>query len=113
MVESVSNSPRVIPRNRMQIIELEVMARDGIEPSTRGFSVRRRARLGVSKPKTGHAFPRKRPNHPARLSLCRTGTENPGRVRLTRHVVQRLRRIATEPGPNRAPGCKASLVDLR
>ncbi|MGZ5431807.1 MAG: SDR family NAD(P)-dependent oxidoreductase [Thermoanaerobaculia bacterium] len=40
----------------MQIIELEVVARDGIEPSTRGFSVRRRARFGAGKPKNLDEF---------------------------------------------------------
>ena len=50
----------------------KVVARDGIEPSTRGFSIQRRARFGASKPKTGNEFPRGRPNRPARPSLFRT-----------------------------------------
>ncbi len=58
-------------RNRRRIIELEVVARDGIEPSTRGFSVRRRARFGAPKPKNVEGFPRARPNRLARPSPCR------------------------------------------
>src|SRR5262245_54110545 len=53
---------------------LEVVARGGIEPPTRGFSVRRRARLGARIPKTGNEFSRERPNRPARPSPSRTGT---------------------------------------
>ena len=34
------DSPRVMPETRMQFKKLEVVARDGIEPSTRGFSIR-------------------------------------------------------------------------
>jgi len=45
-------------RNPLRIIELEIVAADGIEPSTRGFSVARRARLGAEKPKSGNRFPR-------------------------------------------------------
>jgi hypothetical protein len=36
-------------RNPLPIIELEVVARDEIEPSTRGFSIQRRARFGAGK----------------------------------------------------------------
>jgi len=60
--------------NRLRIIELGVVARDGIEPSTRGFSVRRSPRFGAGKPKTGNAFSSPRPNRPARPSPSRTGT---------------------------------------
>jgi len=56
----------------MQIIELEVVARDGIEPSTRGFSVQRRARFGARKSKKGDAFSTGRPNCAARPSRFRT-----------------------------------------
>jgi len=59
-------------RNPSQIMELEVVARDGIEPSTRGFSVRWRAEFGTSKLKTGNRFSTGRPNRPARPSLFRT-----------------------------------------
>jgi hypothetical protein len=48
-------------RNLLQFFELEVVARDGIEPSTRGISVRRRAHVGASKPTTRDNFPRSRP----------------------------------------------------
>jgi len=68
-------------RNPLRIIELEVVARDGIEPSTRGFSVRRRARFGESKPKIGDELSQGRPNRRARPSLFRTpngdGRPNP------------------------------------
>ena len=40
----------------MRFKKLGVVARGGIEPPTRGFSVRRRARFGASKPKTGKRF---------------------------------------------------------
>jgi hypothetical protein len=89
--------------NRMQFKKLEVVARDGIEPSTRGFSRRRRAGFGASKPKTGDEFSRGRPNRPARPSLFRT---EPLKFRSTSWLldpVQRLARIATERFPNRAP----------
>ena len=83
--------------NRMRFMELEVVSRDGpireanqdsaaarrvrigqcrsesIKPSTRGFSIRRRARLGASKPKTGKGFRRYGPNRPVRPSPSRTG----------------------------------------
>jgi hypothetical protein len=59
-------------RNPSQIIELEMVARDGIEPSTRGFSVARRARLGARNPKTGKGFSTRRPNRPRRPSPYRT-----------------------------------------
>jgi len=36
----------------------------GIEPPSRGFSVRRTARLGSAKPKTGKGFLLGRPNRP-------------------------------------------------
>jgi hypothetical protein len=68
----------------MRFMELGVVARVGIEPSTRGFSVQRRARFGASKPKTGKGFTLGRPN-----------SRGPD-------PVQRLTGIATEPLPNRA-----------
>jgi len=37
--------------------QLEMVARDGIEPSTRGFSGRRRVDFGVSKPKKENGIP--------------------------------------------------------
>ena len=40
-------------RNPSEIIELKMVARDGIEPSTRGFSVAPRVAFGAGKPKTG------------------------------------------------------------
>jgi len=49
-----------------------MVARDGIEPSTRGFSVARRAGFGVREPKTGNEFSQGRPNRPGRPSPDRT-----------------------------------------
>jgi len=43
-------------------MELEMEARVGIEPTTRGFSVARRDPFGTGKPKTGHEFSPLRPN---------------------------------------------------
>jgi hypothetical protein len=59
-------------RNPCQIMELEVVARDGIEPSTRGFSVARRARFGAGKLKKRNGFSRRRRNSPRRPNLFRT-----------------------------------------
>jgi len=89
-------------RNPLRIIELEVVARDGIEPSTRGFSVRRRARFGASKPKTGEEFSLRRPNRPGRPSLFRTGTGKSCLIFAAPKCGQRLATVATEPFPNLA-----------
>ena len=51
---------------------LEMVARDGIEPSTRGFSVARRAGFGVRKAKNRNEFSTGRPNRPRRPSPYRT-----------------------------------------
>ena len=59
---------------------LEMVARDGIEPSTRGFSVARRARFGASKSKKRHEFSRRRPNRPVQPSLFRTLGAEPDRA---------------------------------
>ena len=59
-------------RNPSEIIELKMVARDGIEPSTRGYSVARRAEFGTSKPKTGNGFSTGRPNRPRRPRPYRT-----------------------------------------
>lgn len=59
-------------RIRMQLSELEMVARDGIEPSTRGLSATRTVQFGARKPKIRNAFPRERPNRPARPSPDRT-----------------------------------------
>ena len=82
------------------IHQLEMVARDEIEPSTRGFSVRQRTRFGASKPKKRNAFSASRPNCPARPNPYRTETRNSERSRLSAHAGQRLARIATEPFPN-------------
>ena len=59
------------------------------QPSTRGFSIQRRARFGANKPKTANGFPRDRPN-----------SRGPD-------PVQRLARIASEQFPNRQPNWAA------
>ena len=56
----------------MQFMSLEVVARDGIEPSTRGFSIQRRAQFGASKTKNRKGFQRGRPNRPAGPNAYRT-----------------------------------------
>jgi len=90
----------------MRIKKLEVVARVGIEPSTRGFSVRLRAQFGASKPKTGKDFLPGGPNRRSRPSLSRTGTPEFRPNPRGPDPDQRLARIATErfpsPGPNGA-----------
>ena len=59
-------------------MDLEVVARDGIEPSTRGFSRQRRGRFGASKPKKRYeSF--SRPTEPTRRTEPRPNPEGPGR----------------------------------
>jgi hypothetical protein len=79
-----------------------MVARVGIEPTTRGFSVRRRARFGAGKLKTGDGFPPDRPNGAARPSLSRAGTPKFRPNARGPDPVQRLTDIATELFPNRA-----------
>jgi hypothetical protein len=78
-----------------------VVARGGIEPPTRGFSVQRRARFGASKPKTGNEFFPSRPNRPARPTPCRTGAPRARSQRRSTHASQRFARVRTELLPNR------------
>ena len=89
-------------RNPLQIIELEVVARDGIEPSTRGFSGQLTACFGGRKPKKRNAFFKRRPNLPPRPSPDRTPRGRPTEPRRGAHAGQGVGRIATERGPNRA-----------
>ena len=77
-----------------------MVARDGIEPSTRGFSAQRRAEFGASKPKTGNEFSTGRPNRPARPSPYRAPGAGTDREAPQAQQTQGRRRIATEPGPN-------------
>jgi hypothetical protein len=49
-------------RNPFQIIELEVVAKDGIEPSTREYSVQLRPQFGASKSKSLNESSQSRPN---------------------------------------------------
>ena len=95
--------------------KLEVVARDGIEPSTRGFSIQRTGRFGASKLKAGNALPRERPNCPPRPSLFRIplgrwaypGGPLPIRVNELRRVGPNWdRTVSPQPTPHRlqAPG---------
>ena len=72
--------------NRTRFVGLRVVARVGIEPTTRGFSVRRRARLGAGKPKSGKSFPRCRPNRfrTSRRAAALAARASPGYA-TTRH----------------------------
>ena len=76
---------------------------ESIEPSRRGFSARRRAWLGASKPKTGKGVPPADRTAPARPSPHRAGTPKFRPNSLATDPDQRLARIATEPFPNRGP----------
>src|SRR5688572_19286400 len=90
----------------MRFKKLGVVARGGIEPPTRGFSVRRRARLGAGKLKIRKSLPVGRPNRPARPSLSRTGMPLARSGRRSAHAGQRLARVRTELFPNRARRCR-------
>ena len=68
----------------------------GIEPPTRGFSVRRSARPGARKPKTRNKFLAGRPNRSARPSPCRTGMLRARAAGRCAHARQRLVRVRTE-----------------
>jgi hypothetical protein len=60
-------------RNRMQFNELEMVTRDGIEPSIREFSRQLTACFGLRKPKTGAGAKRVVELAPSRPSGDRTG----------------------------------------
>jgi hypothetical protein len=64
-------------RNPFRIIELEVVARDGIEPSTRGFSAARRAPSGHD-PAEVSLRPSKAPSIAAPTTPCRTAPPRAG-----------------------------------
>jgi len=57
-----TDGPRAVPGTRCESWGLGMVARDGIEPTTRGFSVARRARFGAGKAKKRNEFSRHRPN---------------------------------------------------
>jgi hypothetical protein len=97
-----TDGPRVMPGTRCESSSWKVVARDGIEPSTRGFSVARRARFGARKSKKGNEFSTGRPNRPGRPSLCRTPRAGTDRAAAQAQEAQGRRRIATERGPNGA-----------
>jgi hypothetical protein len=81
----------------------KMVARDGIEPSTCGFSVRQRGRFGANKAKAGEEFSLRRPNRRARPSLFRTGILNSRLCTLETDPVQRVTQIATELFPSGSP----------
>jgi len=83
--------------------KLGVVARGGIEPPTRGFSVRRRARVCASKPKTGKGLLPGRPSRPARPNPYRTGRLKSCRTCPGVDPAQRLTGASTELSPNRGP----------
>jgi hypothetical protein len=93
---AATDSPRVMPENPLRFKKLELVARGGIEPPTRGFSVRRRARFGASKPRTENAFLRSRPNRPSRPTPCRTEARLGRSSSRCAHAGQRLARHRTE-----------------
>jgi hypothetical protein len=70
-------SPAVRTNADLLATPLQVVARNGIKPSTRGFSVRRRTRLGARKPKKRKALSPRRPNRSRRPSRLRTGVGDP------------------------------------
>ena len=76
-----------------------MVARAGIEPATRGFSVRRTAALPARKPKTPQSLPARAGRHCFRPNPCR-----PRRTgwRLRRTTGQRAQRVtASRPNCNR------------
>jgi hypothetical protein len=119
----VSDSPRVhhrcsrMVRGRCQkdvaIKYFGMVARDGIEPSTRGFSVQRRARFGATKPKKRKGVPEPRPNRPRRPSPCRTPRRRPTEPGRGGHAGQRVVSIVTERGPNLVAPSVRRRGDLR
>jgi len=80
-----ADSPPAMPEKPMRFKKLEVVARGGIEPPTRGFSVRRRAGLGVTNRKSGNAVSRGRPKCPLDRAYTEPAghrpTETGGRVK--------------------------------
>jgi hypothetical protein len=84
-----------------QLLEGEQMsdlARDGIEPSTRGFSVRRRDRFGAGKPKKLEDFPQCRPNRPPDRAHAEPRPGRPTEPQRGAHAGQQVTRIGTERG---------------
>ena len=84
---------------------LEVVARDGIEPSTRGFSVRRSPAERAPKPKKRNES-RRAPTEPPPPTEPMPNPARPAPTETRRggHAGQRVGRIATERGPNTGHG---------
>ena len=95
-----ADSPLVMPETRAASRKLKWWPRGGIEPTTREFSVRRRARFRLTNPTTRKGFLAGRPNAPARPSAYRTGTPQACSARRSAHADQRLARDRTELFPN-------------
>ena len=88
---AAADSPPVMPEN--SYVSKNWVARGGIEPPTRGFSVRRRARPGAGKPKKGKDLLDGRPNRPPRPSAYRTVTPRTRSARHSAHAGQQLARV--------------------
>src|SRR5512144_2618497 len=96
------------------IKDLGVVARDGIEPSTRGFSVRRSPTEPLSKRKKGKGARRRRPSRAPRPSPCRASFGPADQTPACCHARQRVAAIATERGPNRGrAGVARNLYQLK
>ncbi len=105
---AAADGPRVMPENPCAS-SMGVVARGGIEPPTRGFSVRRRARFRRTNPKTGNrfltadrtappdrAYPEPEPSEPDRRShgaiqINGLGASRPNHFRAGRGRTVRLR----------------------
>ena len=85
-----------------------MVARGGIEPPTRGFSVARRARLRATKTKSANSLLLGRPNRPARPTLSRTLGLKSCRARRGAELVQRVTCIPNELFPNLEPNRRLS-----
>jgi len=68
------------PQNPLRIMGLEVVARDGIEPSTREASVARAGMFCARKPKTEKEFSTGRPNALQTCPLSESGAWKPGNL---------------------------------
>ena len=74
-----------------------MVARGGIEPPTRGFSVAGTAALAARKPKTGKTFAAGVGPGRVRPNPYRPATTLPRPVAADTQVLQRVARAATEP----------------
>jgi hypothetical protein len=77
-----------------------MVARDGIEPSTRGFSIQLRARFGARKPKNGNEFSTGRPSRAVSLRNARTSAHHARAGTELRHSIGVWHGASTKPNPN-------------